>query len=240
MLDAPMGKNGVFITVWSAFVSAATFLLMQYLVAPRLPVNAVEVPPMVGLSPEQARGILEPRGLLLVIDGQRVDPAVGPGTVSEQRPLGGSRLRRGDEVHASLARVQPNPTVPNVAGMTPEMARDTLEKARLKVGRSTPQPSTAVPSGMVSATNPPIGAEAKPDSFVDLIVSSGPPTQAVPSVIGKRLSSAKQLLERSGFAVGGTRYGSNDDYEQGIVIGQNPPAGAQATPGVKIDLVIND
>jgi beta-lactam-binding protein with PASTA domain len=59
-------------------------------------------------------------------------------------------------------------------------------------------------------------------------------------VIGKKLSTAKGLLEKAGFAVGGTRYGSNDDYDQGIVIGQNPPAGAQASPGVKIDLTIND
>ena len=44
----------------------------------------------------------------------------------------------------------------------------------------------------------------------------------------------------AGFAVGATRYGSNDDFEQGIVIRQNPAAGSQASPGVKIDLVIND
>ena len=48
------------------------------------------------------------------------------------------------------------------------------------------------------------------------------------------------FIEKAGFAVGSTRYGSHDDYDSGVVISQNPVAGAQATPGVKIDLVIND
>jgi len=122
----------------SAVVSAGMFLVMYSFVGPRLPVNAVEVPPMVGLSAEQARGLLEPRGLLLVIDGERADPAVPAGALLEQRPLGGSRLRRGDEVHASLSKVQPMAHVPNVVGMTPEQAKDVLEKAHLKVGATTP------------------------------------------------------------------------------------------------------
>jgi serine/threonine-protein kinase len=80
----------------------------------------------------------------------------------------------------------------------------------------------------------------KPDDSVDLVLSAGPGTASVPKVIGKRLSTAKDLLTKAGFAVGSTKYGSNDDYEQGIVIGQNPSAGSQASPGVKVDLVIND
>ncbi len=235
-----MGKSAVLTTMWSAAVSALMFLFMYYLVSPRLPVNAVEVPPMVGLSPEQARGLLEPRGLLLVLDGERADATVGPGTVSEQRPLGGSGQRRGDEVHASLARAAVNPMVPNVVGMTPDAARETLEKSKLKTGRSSEAPSDTVPRGMVLSTSPAVGADTHPDALVDLVLSGGPQTQLVPSVIGKRASSAKELLTKAGFAVGTTRYGSNDDFEQGIVIRQNPPAGAQASPGVKIDLTIND
>jgi serine/threonine-protein kinase len=216
------------------------FLLMYSYVAPRLPVNAVEVPPLVGLSAEQARGLLEPRGLLLVIDGERADATVPPGVLLEQRPLGGSRLRRGDEVHSSLSKVQPMAHVPNVVGMTPEQAKEALEKAHLKPGPVTPGASATVAQGQVAATTPAVGAETPAETAVALTVSAGPETKAVPSVIGKRLSVAKGVLEKEGFAVGSTRYGSNDDYEQGQVIKQNPPAGAQASAGVKIDLVIND
>lgn len=231
-------------TAWSAVVSVIMFLVMHYFVAPRLPVNAVEVPPLVGLSPEQARGLLEPRGLLLVIDGERPTPSmergVPPGTLVEQRPLGGSRLRHGDEVHAQLARAVQAAKVPAVMGMQPDAARVALGDAKLKISKTSEAPSDSLPRGTVIGTQPPAGSELKPDESVELLVSAGPATAAVPKVIGKRLSTAKDVLTKAGFAVGSTRYGSNDDFEQGIVISQNPPAGAQASPGVKVDLVIND
>jgi serine/threonine-protein kinase len=215
------------------------WLLMQYVVGPRLPVTASEVPPLVGLSPDQARGLLEPRGLLLALDGEKPDSSVAAGSISSQMPLGGSRQRRGDSVHALLAK-KVALVVPNVVNMTPDQAKTALEAIKLRVGKQSEAASPTVPKGMVASTNPAVGAEANPDTLVDLVLSSGPPTAAVPSVVGKRLSTAKTALEQAGFAVGSTRYGSNDDYEQGIVIKQNPPAGSQASPGVKIDLTIND
>src|SRR5581483_3986646 len=212
----------------AAAVSAGTYVVMHLYVAPALPV-----------STEEARGLLEPRGLLLVLDGERVDDKVAAGTVAEQRPLGGSRLRRSDEVHATLARAGEPLHVPKLAGLTVDAARAALHEARLRAGNVVPTPSDATP-GTVTGSTPPAGADALRDALVDLTVSSGPATQPVPSVIGKRLSSAKGVLEKAGFAVGGTRYGSNDDYDQGVIISQNPPAGSQASPGVKIDLTIND
>jgi serine/threonine-protein kinase len=235
-----MTRQALLSALVSSLATVATFIAMHYFAAPRLPVNAVEVPPVVTLSPEQARALLEPRGLLLVIDGEREDDRVSAGMVSEQRPLGGSRLRRGDEVHASLARAVTMKHVPNLAGLTGDAARAALAQAGLRAGNVADALSDTVARGLVTSSTPPSGAEVRPDALVDFSISAGPLTAAVPSVIGKRLSAAKDLLEKAGFAVGGTKYGSNDDYEQGIVIKQNPAGGVQATPGVKIDLVIND
>jgi beta-lactam-binding protein with PASTA domain len=222
----------------SAAVSTGMYLALHLWVAPHLPVAAVEVPPLGGLSPEQARGLLDPRGLLLVLDGERVDGRVPPGTISDQRPLGGSRIRRGDAVHAQVGRAAEH--VPKLAGMTVEAAREALRAARLRPGRVAEAPSDHVAKGLVADCSPAAGAEAKPDAAVDLMVSAGPPTQPVPSVIGKARSAAKALLEKAGFAVGAIKYGSSEDYDQSVVIGQNPGAGSQANPGAKIDLTIND
>jgi eukaryotic-like serine/threonine-protein kinase len=226
--------------LWSATVSALMFLVMYYFVSPRLPVTAAEVPPLIGLSPEQARGLLEPRGLLLAIDGEVPSSTVAAGSLAEQRPLGGSRLRRGDEVHASLARPAPPLQVPTVAGMTVDAAKDALTKLKLKVGKTTEAPSDATARGLVVATTPAAGEEVRADSAIDLTVSGGPATKTVPAVVGKSLSKAKGLIETAGFAVGATKYGSHDDYDTGVVIKQNPAAGALASPGVKIDLTVND
>jgi serine/threonine-protein kinase len=225
--------------VVSALVSVVMFLGMYFFVAPRLPVAVSDVPPLIGLSPDQAHGLLNPRGLLLVLDGEREDAKATPGTIVEHHPLGGSHLRRGDVVHATLARAAATKLVPQLAGLTVDQAREALTRAKLTVGRSTEAPSDTIAKGLVATSTPAPGAEAKTDT-VDLVLSSGPATAGVPKVIGKSLSSAKGLLEKAGFVVGSTKYGSHDDYDQGAVIKQNPPAGTLSPPGTKIDLTIND
>jgi eukaryotic-like serine/threonine-protein kinase len=224
----------------SAAVSVVMFLGMYFFVAPRLPVAVSDVPPITGLSPDQAHGLLDPRGLLLVLDGEREDPKATPGTIVEHHPLGGSHLRRGDAVHATLARQAPTRVVPALVGLTPEQAKDALTRAKLPLGRSSEAPSDTIAKGMVAASTPAAGVEVKADGSVDLTISSGPATAGVPKVIGKSLSGAKGLLEKAGFVVGSTHYGSHDDFDSGQVISQKPPAGTLSPPGTKIDLTIND
>jgi eukaryotic-like serine/threonine-protein kinase len=236
-----MARSASFTTgAITAIVTAATYLFMYFVVQPRLPVVEAEVPPIGGLSAEQARGLLEPRGLLLILDGEKVDERVPAGTLTAQQPLGGSRLRRGGEVHAFVATVPSSPTVPRLAGLAIDAAREALVKARLRAGNITETPSDSVPKGQVITTSPVMGVEVKADSAVDLSVSSGPAAGTVPSVIGKRLSKAKELLQQAGFVFGSSRYGSNDDFDQGVVISQTPAANSPAPKGSKVDLVVND
>jgi beta-lactam-binding protein with PASTA domain len=235
-----MGRSAFLTVVLSITVTAATYLGLHFVVKPRLPVHAVDVPSLTGLSAEQARGLLEPRGLLLILDEERQDGTVAPGTLMDQRPLAGSRLRRGEDVHAVVAKAPAPVKVPKLAGLTVDAARDALDQQKLKVGTVVEAPSATLAKGQVIGSMPAAGADAKADTTIDLQVSAGPAAQAVPSVLGKSRSGAKALLEKSGFAVGAVKYGSNDDYDSGVVIRQDPAANAQAAPGSKIDLTIND
>jgi serine/threonine-protein kinase len=221
-------------------MTTATYMAMHFVVKPRLPVHAVDVPSLTGLTPDQARGLLEPRGLLLILDEERADDRAPPGTLVDQRPLAGSRLRRGEDVHAAVAKAAAPSKVPKVAALTVDAARDLLEQAKLKVGAVTEAPSATLAKGQIIGSSPQAGAEVRADSAVDLQVSAGPSAQPVPSVLGKSRSTAKALLEKAGFAVGSLKYGSNDDYDSGVVIRQDPAANAPAAPGSKVDLTIND
>lgn len=232
-----MGRNALLTIVLAIGFTTATYLGMHFVVLPRLPVHAVDVPSLSGLTPDQARGLLEPRGLLLILDEERPDERAAPGTLIDQRPLAGSRLRRGEDVHAAVAKAV---RMPKLVGMTVDAARDALDQIKLKPGAVSEVSSANVPKGQIVAQNPAVGAEGRPDGTVDLQVSSGPAAQAVPSVIGKSKSGAKDVLEKAGFAVGTLHVGSNDDYDSGVVIRQQPPANTQAAPGTKVDLTIND
>lgn len=235
-----MGRTVVLTVVLSVAMTTATYLALHFLVEPRLPVHAVDVPSLSGLTPEQARGLLEPRGLLLIVDEERADDRAAPGTLIDQRPLPGSRLRRGEDVHVALARAAAPVKVPKLTGLTVDAAREVLDPVRLKVGNVTETPHPTLPKGQIIGSTPPAGADAKADAAIDLQVSAGPAQQPVPSVIGKSKGSAKALLEKAGFVMGSVHYGSNDDYDAGIVIKQDPAANAQAAPGSKVDLTIND
>lgn len=235
-----MVRHVILTTVLSLITTALAFFALQFVIYPRLPVHAVDVPPLDGLTVEQARGLLEPRGLLLVVDEARADGHALPGTLIDQRPLPGSRLRRGDNVHVALVAAPTAVKVPLLTGLTVEAARAILEPIHLKMGALTKAPSTSVPQGQIIASMPATGAEVKVDSTVDLEISAGPPAQPVPSLIGKSRYRAKAILEKAGFTIGAVHYGSNDDYDGDVIIRQNPAANAVAAPGSKIDLTIND
>jgi beta-lactam-binding protein with PASTA domain len=235
-----MGRQALLTIVLSITMTTATYMALHFVVKPRLPVHAVDVPSLQGLTPEQARGLLEPRGLLLILDEERPDEHLAAGTLMEQRPMAGSRMRRGEDVHAALVKAADLVKVPRLLGLTGDAARDALEQAKLKAGNTSEAPSATVAKGLVIGTTPAVGSDAKPEQAIDLQISSGPAAAAVPAVLGKSRSTAKTLLEKAGFAVGNVKYGSNDDYDSGVVIKQDPAANAQAPAGSKIDLTVND
>ena len=236
-----MGRSFLQLVLVSV-VTAGTYLFMYFVIGPRLPVTTSDVPALDGLAIDQARGLLETRALVLVLDGERPDGKAPAGTLTHQTPLGGSRLHRGGEVHAFVAVAAP-PTVPKLAGMTSAEAQNELGDAKLAAGKISEAPSDSVLKGQVVASVPPAGTQLAPGAPVDLVVSLGPSmpkAAAVPQVVGKKLARARETLEQAGFAVGATRSGSNDDFDQGVVIKQSPTGNAAAATGAKVDLVVND
>lgn len=222
--------------------TATTYLGMHFLVGPRLAGHAptAEVPAVAGLTVEQARAQLDPRGLLLVLDGERETERVPAGALFEQRPLGGSRLHTGEQVHALVALAPRKVPVPALLGQSVEAARRTLEELGLKAGAVTQVASATVAAGLIEKTQPPPGAEARPGAAVDLIVSRGLEQTTVPSLRGRSAGTAKQLLEQAGLVLGERKKGVDDDAADGVVIRQTPAAGTEVAKGQKVDIVVNE
>src|SRR5689334_17879220 len=155
-----MGRSAFVTIVLAIGFTTATYLGMHFVVLPRLPVHAVDVPSLTGLTPDQARGLLEPRGLLLILDEERPDEKAAPGTLIEQRPLAGSRLRRGEDVHAAVAKAV---RVPKVVGLSVDAAREALDQLKMKPGAVTEVSSGTAPKGQILAQAPTPGNEARSD-----------------------------------------------------------------------------
>jgi serine/threonine-protein kinase len=200
----------------------------------------VEVPSLAGTTVEQARDLLKARHLLLSLQAERPDPSVPAGNIAGQVPLAGSRVPAGTAIQAFVSSGAGAVAVPNLTGLKPDDAVDQLRERKLVPGHRREATSPTVAAGLVIASDPPAGKPVTPDTTVALIVSTGPATHPVPKVLGFRFTRAKKTLEDAGFKVGTKKYGSNDNYDDEVIIKQEPAADSPAPPGTAVNLVINE
>jgi beta-lactam-binding protein with PASTA domain len=140
----------------------------------------------------------------------------------------------GDDAPPAAAQVQ----VPVVAGQAEAAARTAIEGAGLTVGEVTTQASTSVAQGVVIGSDPSAGASVEKNSKVNLVVSGGPDTLAVPNVVGLTLDRARSTLEQAGFTSVNSR--ETDSLEKaGNVVAIDPGEGEQAAPNTPITLQVS-
>ena len=118
-------------------------------------------------------------------------------------------------------------SVPTVEGLTVDRAVDRLQDEDLRAEIVT-QPSDA-PEGTVFDQNPGAGAEVDEGSSVQVLVSGGAETKAVPNAVGLPETEARDRLVSAGFQVRTRDVFS--DRPQGTVVAQEPAAGAQGDEG---------
>lgn len=219
--------------------SVATSMAMYLVVGGTLPAPT-DVPALVGLNVEQARKLSDSASLLLRFEAERVPDTdqIPPGTVIEQKPLGGSRVRTGDVVYATLAMAPQKVRVPVLTDQTGDAARALLEELGLRVGRVTETVSPAVAPGLVIESRPGAGSEVRKGEVVHLVVAKANES-SVPSVRGMSAAGAKAALEKAGFQLGERRFGVDDNAADGVVLRQSPAPGSQAPHGSKVDIVVN-
>jgi serine/threonine-protein kinase len=115
-------------------------------------------------------------------------------------------------------------TVPTVEGLTLDRAVIRLQDENLKSDIVT-QPNDAA-QGTVFRQDPSPGVEVDEGSTVQLLVSGGPQTSAVPNAVGLPESQARDRLVAAGFQVETREVFAQD--EPGTVVAQDPAAGADA------------
>jgi serine/threonine-protein kinase len=200
----------------------------------------VEVPSINGATVEQARDLLRARDLLLTLQFERPDPAIPAGKIAGQTPLPGSRIARGTAIQAYISSGAGAVAIPALAGARPDDAVEQLHNRKLAAGRRREEPSDTIAPGLVIGTDPPAGRSVALDTDVTLVVSTGRAQKAIPKVLGYRMSKAKKTLEDAGFKVGTTRTGSSDNYDEAVIIKQDPAADTLAAPGSPVNLVVNE
>ena len=101
---------------------------------------------------------------------QKVAPNLPPGTIIDQTPAPGKKVKKQSQVHVVTAIGNGNKTVPDVVGKTLTEANSIIEKKGLTVGAVNPQPPD--PEGKVKSQIPPGGEIAKEGKPIQLFLET--------------------------------------------------------------------
>lgn len=126
--------------------------------------------------------------------------------------------------------------IPNVVGMTDNLAEQAITDAGLLVGYWNSVCDPSVPAGHIISQDPSAGTSVPIGSSVNLKTSLGPGL-TVPNVVGMTQKKAKSKLTLAGLVtvLGGSAYSST--VPAGCIISQTPIAGAYVCPKSNVSLI---
>ena len=129
--------------------------------------------------------------------------------------------------------------VPNLVGKTaPDAARE-LTTAGLVAGAVTTSTSDSVAIGVVISQNPQPGSPVRRGSKVGFVVSTGPPTAAVPDLGELTEADALRALQDRGFTIGPIGRKASSVVPADKVISQAPKAGTVARKGTIVSFTVS-
>ena len=166
-----------------------------------------------------------------------------PGTVIKQSPEAGSKVMQGSKVTLIVALSDKDITMPNVYGLSLELAQQTLQLEGLKNFKTMDIASDNVEEGKVIYTDPKATSIVSAEQEVTIYVSAGPTTTVietltVPDVSGLTQSGARAFLEKFGFT--NISFVTQDNaIKKGVVISQSPAVGSQAKTTDSIKVIIS-
>ncbi|MGA5894896.1 Stk1 family PASTA domain-containing Ser/Thr kinase [Streptomyces venetus] len=126
---------------------------------------------------------------------------------------------------------------PNLVGETLDTARQLAKNSDLKLS-TTNKPCESQSKGKVCSQDPKAGTSVKKNDTINLVVSTGAPKVAVPSVIGLSLEDAKAKLEGDDYQFEIATETREVSEEPGTVLDQDPTSGKEVEKGSKITLTI--
>ena len=135
--------------------------------------------------------------------------------------------------------IAPKVTVPDVTGLSITDASLALEKIGLEY-EIEKEFSSDIAKNFVISQTPDKDVEIRTNVIVQLVISLGPDTAAIPNVIGMSKMEAESTIKNAGFVVKEYIYEYNDEYEKDIVYDQNPLGDIEAKEGTEIILYISD
>ncbi|MGH9225472.1 MAG: PASTA domain-containing protein [Acidimicrobiales bacterium] len=185
-----------------------------------------------------AKRNLDALGFTVVLDTQYFDDK-GEGSVVNQRPAPGVRLKEGKTVTLTVSLGRQPVDVPDLTGQPRDAAVAALTEAGLNVADPiTTKYSETVGDDVVIDWEPKAGSGTRKGDTVKLTVSDGPQPRTLPDVSGKTYEQAAAQVQGLGLvAIRAERY--DDEVAKDRVIGTRPPVGNSVPRGTTVEIVVS-
>lgn len=125
---------------------------------------------------------------------------VPQGSAISVSPNPGTTVKHNDKVTVVLSKGPKPVTMPNIVGMSRDDLQKTFDDLKL-TANITEEFSDSVDEGDVISASQDEGAELHWGDSVDVVISKGPETVQIPSVVGKKYDDAAKTLQDLGFQV---------------------------------------
>ncbi len=206
----------------------------------------IEVPDFINqVYSEELKLELESQGYNVIID-YADNPNAAPNTILKQKPIKGSKrviiegVQKCD-LTLTICRDENAMTLelPDYLMTDYRTVEIKIEKIGLKSTVKF-EKDELIPEGMVMKTDPPAGTIVSKDTLITLYVSDGPDVKMVemPTLVGKTLEQAKQILANYQLNEGNITY-QESDKPKGEVLQQSVEAGIEVSSGSDIHLVVS-
>ena len=228
------GKVLLVCIITSLVTSTGVFFLLRTLSSQgALSQGGVSVPSVVGMRIDQARQVLEPMKLSLIVSEQHSDPSMTAGQIISQNPSATAQVKTGTAVQVVVSTGRRKVKMPNLTGLTLSAALRALSVSGLRPGANVAK--DRVISGSVAP-----GASVAPGTTVVLVISSGIQHIVVPKVLNLSLIRARKAITGAGLKVGKVTYTYNENFGGNVVLRQKPAGAVKAVKGSGVDLVVNE
>lgn len=233
-------KKIIIIPAIALFIIIALVLVFDKVIMPWY-VEAPEtvLPELVGMPKDEAIKILTELNLNPIEEGPRYDSRYEKDHVIYQNPHSGTLVKENRRIYLFISGGEPLVKVPNLIGKTLRDAKITIERIGLQIGeveeiRSEFPSNSIVQQEIEEGTNLPNG------STIDIKVSVGPKIGMlrVPSLLGKSLREAENLLRKNSLRVGKINYLDSPTLLPNTIIDQYPSENKLISVGDSVDVVV--
>jgi len=243
--DSKLGFMGINLVLAAVIAFAGIVTLLLYLRSYTQHGVEKEVPKITELYLEEARIILESEGLHIEVIDSTYSNKVALGTIVEQNPSAGSKVKNGRTVYVIQNAQMRRPVIlPELRDMSLRQAQTTLATLGLVVDSIVYEPSiyrdiildVRMGDSIMNA-----GSRLEEGCTLQLIVGRGQGTEevSIPSVIGKPLDEARSWLMAHALTIGIVEYDippTEENIQSYIVYSQSPESGTVVVEGSNVNL----